>query len=159
MCNEVKNQLSELLGWLSDWQEQLVLQCDYKSDVAWKFLGVVFWAIFDHLATPRMEIAGLSDLSSTTTKAAVVWAMMQAHVVVNDIIDQKKAHHVVTTSVSNFIMKTRVDRSHVDDALSKASDSAKTASALEKRIVALETDLKSAKQQLGNKIAAVEKKK
>ena len=106
-----------------------------------------------------MEIAGLSDLSSIDTKVAVVWAMMQVHVAVNEIIEQKKAHHVVTTSMSNFVMKTRVDKSHVDDALAKAAESSKAASALDKRVQALEAELKAAKQQLGNKVAALEKKK
>ena len=56
-------------------------------------------------------------------------------------------------------MKTRVDRSHVVDVGDKMKEAAKTIASFEKKIAALEGELKSVKQGVGNKLAALDKKK
>lgn len=61
-----------------------------------------------------MEIAAVGNLDSARSKALVTWAVMQVHIRIEEIIEAKfKAHHVATTAMSNFVMKTRVDTSQV----------------------------------------------
>ena len=155
-----QTQLSNLLALMSDWHEELVHQCDYKTDVAWQFIGFAIRSVMDHLVPPRMEVAGVQNLDSSRAKAQIIWAVLQVHVRVNAIIDARfKSHPVVTTAMSNFIMKSRVDRSHVDSMGTKVADAVKSTSSVEKKIVTMEAELKSLKQTMGNKFAALEKKK
>ena len=156
---KVKSQLSELLSFLSDWHEELVEQCDYTSDTAWTFIGFAVRCIMDHLVQPRMEVAAVTSLSLNDSKALVIWAVLQVHIRLNEIIDANfKSHQVVTTAMSNFVMKTRVDRSQVDALGSKVVEAVKVASVSDKKATTLEADLKSVKQMHGNKISALEKK-
>ena len=160
LCSETKNQLAEMLTLLADWHDELTNQCDYPSKIAWEFEGFMIRAIMEHLAPPRIEVASVSGLSSTRSKALIIWGILQVHVRLNEIIDAKfKAHPVVTTAMTNFNMKTRVDKSHIDDVTDKMKDSMKTVTASEKRLASLESELKTLKQSLGNKIASLEKRK
>lgn len=97
---KVCNQLSELLGFLSDWHEELVQQCDYPSNVAWQFIGFTVRCIMDCLVSPRMEVASVTCLSSSTKpKAAVIWAVLQVHIGLDDIVCMKfKSHHLCDCS-------------------------------------------------------------
>ena len=160
LCAETKNQLAEILTLLADWHDELTNQCDYPSKVAWEFEGFMIRAIMEHLAPPRVEVASVSGLSSSRSKSLIIWAIMQVHVRLNEVIEAKfKSHPVVTTAIANFTMKTRVDRSHIMDVTEKMKDATKSSVNTEKRIASLEAELKTLKQSLGNKIASLEKKK
>ena len=160
LCSETRNQLAEVLALLSDWHDELTNQCDYTSKVAWEFEGFVIRAVMEHLAPPRMEVASVSGLSSSRSKSLIIWAVLQVHARLISLIEAKfKSHAVVTTAMSHFIMKTRVDRSHVVDVGEKLKESLKDKTALEKRIASLESELKTFKQATGNKLSTLEKKK
>ena len=106
-----------------------------------------------------MEVAAVTFLSSNRSKALVIWVVLQVHIRLEDIIQAKsKSHQVITTAMSNFVMKTRVDRSQVDALGSKIGEATKSSAACEKKASSLEADFKSVKQSHGNKIAALEKK-
>lgn len=157
---ESRNHLSELLGHWSDWHEEMVEQCGYTSNDAWCFIGFTARCVMDHLVPPRMEIAAIGNLDSARSKALVIWAVMQVHIRIEEIIEAKfKSHHVVTTAMSNFVMKTRVDRSQVAAVASKVTDATKLVAQCEKKVATLEAELKSFKQSQGNKIANLGKKK
>ena len=158
--NETRTQLADMLALISDWHDELVSQCDYKTEVAWKFIGFAVRSIMDHLVPPRMEAAGVENLASAESKSKVIWAVLQVHIRMNSLVEAKfKSHPVITTAMSNFIMKSRVDKSHVDSMGTKVTEAVKASSTIEKKIASLETELKSLKQTLGNKIAALDKKK
>ena len=100
LCTETKSQLAELLALLADWYDERTNQSDYSSKVTWEFEDFVTRAIMEHLAPPRMEVASISALSSTKSKALVIWAVLQVHIRLNSIIDAGfKAHSVVTTAI------------------------------------------------------------
>ena len=160
LLTEVTSQLTELLALLSDWHEDLTEQCDYQSTQAWQFIGLSVRAMMDFLVPPRMAVSAITNFTLPENKASVIWAVLSEHIRMKElVVVDFKSHHVVTTAMSNFIMKTRVDRSLVTQVEDKASVNTKAITATDKRLATLETDLKSVKQTHGNKIAALEKKK
>jgi hypothetical protein len=160
LCMDITRQLGEIISLISDWYEELTQQCDYKGPVAWNFIGFCIRCILDYLVPPRMEISALYNLHLPASKATIIWTSLEVHRRMNEMIDSGfKSHHVVTTAMSNFIMKTRVDKSTVDAASDKAAEATKAATACEKKMSAMETELKSLKQSYGNKLSQLEKKK
>ena len=115
MFNEVHHQLNMLSGFVTNENTELVHECHYKQQVAWKFIGVCTRAIFAFLHPPRLEVAALQDLTDTTNKARIIWAIMQVHIRFNQLLKVGfKAHPVLTRAMSAYIMKNRVDGSQMD---------------------------------------------
>ena len=57
----------------------------------------------------------MQDLTDTTNKARIIWAIMQVHIRFNQLLKAGfKAHPVLTRAMSAYIMKNRVDGSQMD---------------------------------------------
>ena len=84
---------------------------------------------------------------------------MQVHNRLNDIISKNfKSHDVVTTAMSNFIMKTRVDRTQIEEVKDLAVEAKKLVAENSKKLATLTADFHSFKQATGNRLAALDKK-
>jgi hypothetical protein len=153
LLNEVSSQLAELLSFMTEWHDELTQQCNYQTNTAWLFIGLCVRAMMDHLVPPRMAVSGLDDFQSKDNKATIIWSVLEVHIRLNEMISAKwKAHRVITTAMSNFVMKSRVDAATVTELATKL------AAAL-KRMDVLEKELMDFKQKSGNKLAVLEKNK
>ena len=160
---EVQNQLSELLTHCATYHHELEHQCGYDSKEAWLFIGIVVRAMFDFLTIERRAVADLTDLTSREGKAQIIWAVLSVHIKFNQIRDADfKSHQVATTAMSNFIMKTRVNGSSVDQMETKLTAALKTIADSQKKVSSQETQIKELRkecQSQATKISSLEKKK
>jgi hypothetical protein len=96
------------------------------------------------------------DLKDPKVKAELIWATMSSHAILDRIIQARfKSDPVVTTAMSNFIMKNRVDKSAFTDLSSKVTQVVRKADSLE-------TESKSAKttlQEHGRELTRLQKTK
>jgi hypothetical protein len=150
---EVIRQVSELLNFLTDYQGELVNECNYPDKTAWRYLGICARGILSYLIVPRMEVAGVNDIGARPTKARIIWAVMQVHIRMNSLISCGfKPHSVLTTTMTTFVMKNRIDASQLESVTIKCDSVVKSNAGLDKRVGYLEvlsktlsTDVKTLK--------------
>ena len=144
---EVSTQLTRFLAFMEDWTQEMVQQCGYLLAVAWLFIGIVSRAILDHMLPPRLEVAEIMDIKDNRlNKARLIWSILQVHIRFNEIMDADfKAHQVVITAQSNYIMKSRVDPSRLDEVDKKFKLQDELTVASNRRLASLENELKTAK--------------
>jgi hypothetical protein len=144
LLTEVVRQVSELTNFLTDYQSELENECNYPSKVAWRYLGITTRSIFNFLIPPRMEVAAVGDLGSRPSRARIIWAVLQVHIRMNALADCAfKSHPVLTTTMSSFIMKNRIDSSQLDAVIAKCDLISKSTGASDKRVGVLETNAKA----------------
>jgi hypothetical protein len=106
--SEAPTHLNYLLSWISDWHEELTLQCNYLT--AWPFIGLSTRAIMDDLIPPRMEVSPTQDFESMEAKSLIIWAVLQVPIRMNELQEAGyMSHPVVSHALSNFFIKTPVD--------------------------------------------------
>lgn len=94
------------------------------------------------MSKARAKISKLEDWSTPENKALIIWTAMCTHSKMKEFIKfGYKSHPVVTTAMSNFLMKTRVDSSQVEALENKV----KTLLAAEKKVNTLESEFKAFK--------------
>jgi hypothetical protein len=143
--DQTLTQVSFLFGFWSEWHMELLHMCNYTTGVAWKFIGVCTRAVMDHLVGPRMEVASLGpDLQSAVVKGKVIWAVLTVHKRMQEVIAKEfKSHQVITTAMSGFLMKHRVDSSQMDSMVVKTTEISKQHQGMEKFKSAQEATNKS----------------
>ena len=78
----------------------------------------------DYLVPPRMAVCSIANLDSVSNKAKVIWAVLTVHTRMEEMIQQEfKSHQVITTAMSNFLMKNRVDSTQLEAIAAKATKS------------------------------------
>ena len=119
-------------------------ECNYPTKVAWRYLGISVRSLLNYLIVPRMEVAGLNDISSKANKARIIWAMLQVHVRMNSLIECGfKSHPVLTTTMTTFVMKHQIDSSQLEAVVTKCDLISKSGAAIDKRVSVLETNSKT----------------
>jgi hypothetical protein len=135
LLTEVMVQVGLISAFFSDYYSVLIDDCHYTPKAAWHFIGVSFRAICNHLIPPRIGISALDDLAQRPVKAQIIWGILQVHSRLNSIINAGfKSHSVLTTAMSDFIMRNRIDGAQLE--------------AAEKRIGHLEAAAKAAAADL-----------
>ena len=144
LLQEVTFQASELVGFISERFQELTCQCNFTREPAWNFIGICTRALLDHMVPPRLEVSALEDFASPDNKAKIIWAILSVHIRMKEIIDSKfVAHPVITTAMSNFLLKTRVDGTLVTTLDAKVKEVLKTTQTNDKKLVTVEADLKA----------------
>jgi len=148
LANRVRHQVAQLLSWMEQWHSELLLQCGYQTKEAWTFIGQCVREIMAYLAPPRVKVSHLEEWKTLSNKARIIWAMLEVHIRMDEVIKAKfKSHPTVTTAMSNFIMKTRVSESSVADLTKKLKEVTGAAS----KAAALEAEVKNLKASLKKK--------
>jgi len=148
MLEGIKTQVSALLSFMEQWHSELLLQCNYETKEAWPFIGQCVREILNYLTPPRVEVSEIQDWSEPSNKAQIIWAMMQVHIRMEEMMESGfKSHSTVTTTMANFIMKTRVSESSVTGLEKKV----KEVSVLPGKVAALEAEIKTLKASLKKK--------
>jgi hypothetical protein len=141
-------QLISILSFFTQWHNELVTQCGNTTLAAWIFIGTTGRDMFEDLAKPRAIVSMVENWTSAEDKSHIIWAVLSVHARMKDIIGAGfKAHPVITTSMSNFLMTNRVDPTQIDDIVKKADATSKLAS----RLQVLEHELKGLKAAKGGK--------
>lgn len=142
MGQEVSMQIQNQLSYAERWHNELVHQCNYDSKVGWKFVGVSFRSMYTEMSKARAKISKLEDWTTPENKALIIWTAMCTHAKMKEFIKfGYKSHPVVTTAMSNFLMKTRVDSSQVEALDTKV----KALLTSEKKVSTLENEFKAFK--------------
>jgi hypothetical protein len=140
LISEVLRQVSEFTNFLTDYQGELENECNYPTKVAWRYLGISARSIFNYLIVPRMEVAGLDEIGSKSSKSLIIWAILEVHMRMNSLISCGfKPHSVLTTTMTTFVMKNRIDSSQLEAVVTKCDLISKTNNGLDKRVGVLET--------------------
>ena len=148
LSHRVRHQVASLLSWMEQWHSELLLQCGYQTKEAWTFIGQCVRETMAYLAPPRVKVSHLEEWSTPSNKARIIWAMLEVHIRMDEVISARfKSHSTVTTVMSNFIMKTRVAESSVSDLAKKVKDVAGVSA----KMAAVENDLKVLKASLKKK--------
>ena len=148
LCTRCKIQVESLLGFIEQYHGELLVQCNYNTKEAWPFVGQCVRSVMEYLVPPRVKVSGLQEFQSRENKAKIIWAVLQAHMRMDAIIEAKfKSHHTLTTVMSNFIMKTRVSESSVTDLTKKV----KEVSSVTPKMASLEAELKALKASMKKK--------
>jgi len=148
LCTRCRIQVESLLGFIEQCHGELLVQCDCDAKEAWPFVGQCVRSMMEHLVPPRVKVSGLQEFQSRENKAKIVWAVLQAHMRMDAIVEAKfKSHHTLAAVMSNFIMKTRVSESSVADLTKKV----KEVSSVTPKLASLEAELKALKASMKKK--------
>jgi len=148
MNNKTQSQNEAMLSFIEQWHGELLMQCNYATKEAWTFIGQCVRAMLDHLTPPRILVSHYQEWRTPENKARIIWAMMQVHIRMDEIIAARfKSHPTITTVMSNFIMKTRVSETAVTDLSKKIKDAANVSP----KVAALEAEVKILKASLKKK--------
>jgi hypothetical protein len=147
LLTKVRSQAEGLLTFMDQWNSELLNQCEYTTLEAWPFIGQCVRAIMNHLIKPRIVISKMEEWKSTESKARIIWAILQVHIRMDDvIINRFKSHNTITTVMSNFILKTRVSESSVADLSKKMKDLV----TLPAKVTACDTEIKAMKKEISS---------
>ena len=151
LLREVASQIDEIISFIGDYYEELFLLCDHTKEVSWKFVGNCNYAIHKETSHPRIQVAQLIDIGEPKVKAQIIWALLQSHAILNRIIKAKfKSDPVITTTMSNFIMKNRVDKSAFTDWTTKITQATKKMDALDGEVRPLKSTVQEHTKQITN---------
>ena len=90
-----------------------------------------------------------SRLNKRDAKSLVIWAVIAVHIKMRSLIAAKfKSHQVVNNAMSNFIMKTRVDKSSVEKLDGKLEKGLKVVDQTAKDTADLKAEFKALKARL-----------
>jgi len=148
MNNKTQSQKEVMLSFMEQWHGELMMQCNCATKEAWTFIGQCVCAMLDHLTPPRILVSHYQEWRTPENKARIIWAMMQVHIRMDEIIAARfKSHPTITTVMSNFIMKTRVSETVVTDLSKKIKDAANVSL----KVAALEAEFKVLKASMKKK--------
>ena len=151
LLREVLSQIDEIISWIGDYYEELFQLCDHTSVVSWKFVGNCLYAIHKETSHPRIQVAQLIDISEPKVKAQIIWALLRSHAILNRIIKaQFKSDPVITTTMSNFIMKNRVNKSAFTDWTTKITQATKKVDSLDGEVRPLKSTVQEHTKQITN---------
>ena len=69
-----------------------------------------------------------------------MWAILEVHIRMNSLISCGfKPHPILTTTMATFVMKNRIDASHLEAVVTKCDLLVKTTTGLDKRVGVMET--------------------
>ena len=151
LLEEVEKQSDKLQGFNESWAKALVNQCSYAMREAWIFIGVTDRAMFDDCLSVRKKAAKIDScrLNERDAKSLVIWAVIAVHIKMRSLIAAKfKSHQVVNNAMSNFIMKTRVDKSSVEKLDGKLEKGLKVVDQTAKDTADLKAEVKALKARL-----------
>ena len=158
LLNEVAAQHDEIVNFWNDWHNELHFTCDHSPETSWTFIGTCGFAIGQALSTPRKQVAEHTQLDNPEQKADIIWAVMQTHLLVNRMIRNKfKSDNVVKDSLSNFLMKNRVDKSRVVSVETKFAPLVKSVAEVKQKAATTEANIKSLKTSLQAHTKQIEK--
>ena len=140
-----------------------MIQCNHKEENAWTIIGVAFRNVLDVAVPWRKDVAQLDEYKSTQAKARVLWAVLRMHIHFDAVLAAGfKGHDSVTSAMSNFLLKHRVDRSAIDTLSSQVKEASSAAKAAQSKTASLEDSVSKVKTTLqshGTKITQLEKRK
>lgn len=149
LLTEVNTQIGALTTFLTDYHNELQNECNYPSKVAWQYLGICTRAIIKHLIVPRLAVSGIEDVCSKANQTTILFAVLEVHQRMNALIAcEFKSHAVLTTTMSTFVMKHRIDASQLEAVGAKCEAVSKSSSLVEKRVAVLEVSSKAASADL-----------
>ena len=114
MVQEAYGQDLAILELIVNLHRTFTTSCGYQEDESWRLTGRLIRQFCIHLHEVRSIALGVDDLSTTGSKALVMWAMMKSLKTARDILDMGfSAHPIIIQEVMEFQLEHRVDASHL----------------------------------------------
>jgi hypothetical protein len=122
--------LSELMAFTGDFFDELMHSSDTTEEEAWELLSALLKRIFEEFRKVRASAANAArDKNAITRCATYLWASIQAHRVMKEMLDSRFRNHVsIAPVIILHVFKTRITKVAHNAALKR----------LEGRIAALE---------------------
>ena len=114
MVQEAHGQDLAIIELIVNLHRTFTTSCGYQEDESWRLTGRLIRRFCVHLHEVRSIALGVDDLSTTGSKALVMWAMMKSLKTAKDILDMGfSAHPIIIQEVMEFQLEHRVDASHL----------------------------------------------
>jgi hypothetical protein len=141
--------LAQMMNFGEEFYHELINHSESKPDEAYELLAAIYRRVFDEMRKVRTSASYASrDKNPISKCTSYIWAMIQAHRVMKDLLDAKFRNHVMIAPVIILhVFKTRITRVAHDEAIKR----------LEGRIAALEKDKGSSNKKVAFEDKGVKK--
>jgi len=104
--------LAELIAFSGDFFDELMHSSDTSEEEGWELLSALFKRIFEEFRRVRASAANASREKNQVSKcASYLWASIQAHRVVKEMLDARFRNHVsIAPVIILHVFKTRVTK-------------------------------------------------
>jgi hypothetical protein len=104
--------LSELMAFSGDFFDELMHSSDTAEEEAWELLSALIKKIFEELRKVRASAANAArDKNPITRCATYLWASIQAHRVMKEMLDARFRNHVsIAPVIILHVFKTRITK-------------------------------------------------
>jgi hypothetical protein len=147
LLSMVENQWTVLCQYIDGLTLELTAEAKFSKDKAWKLVAHCLSAVFEQMYEYRARVALLEDISTLQGRASLMWAVLQCHRIMEEVLNHKfRSHPSVVRVMSLFLLTERVDPKELVAIADRVKLAEAKASDLERAVRQIEVN----KRDIGN---------